>query len=221
MYGEQITPNQHALARQFGVVDNFYCSGEVSGDGHVWSMAAITSDYTEKTWQILYRGKERTYDYEGEVANGVPLEEGIPDVNEPASGYVWALVSRSGLTHRNYGEFVQSLWCDSPQQPGTGAQGTPLFSAQTCPALLRDGPPARGINCRSSLSCACPMITRSARELVSQPRPHRSPTMISPWDVLLRPYPIARTGKTQPSASWRMTLRMAPTTWMRIAARLW
>jgi DNA-binding beta-propeller fold protein YncE len=133
MYGEEITPNEHALARQFGIIDNFYCSGEVSGDGHVWSMAAITSDYTEKTWQILYRGSEHTYDYEGVVGNGLPLEQGIPDVNEPGSGYLWALLARSGLTHRNYGEFVESLWCDSPRQPGTGAQGEPLFSVKTCP----------------------------------------------------------------------------------------
>lgn len=57
MYGMEITPNQHNLALQFGVLDNFYDSGEVSGDGHVWSSAAITSDYNEKTWQIAYRGK--------------------------------------------------------------------------------------------------------------------------------------------------------------------
>jgi 6-phosphogluconolactonase (cycloisomerase 2 family) len=133
MYGEDVTPNQHALARQFGILDNFYCSGEVSGDGHVWSTAAITSDYTEKTWQIGYRGNERTYDYEGAVANGLPLKEEIPDVNEPGTGYLWALVARSGLTHRNYGEFVESLWCDRPSEPSNPTQGTPLYSAATCP----------------------------------------------------------------------------------------
>ncbi|HZC43418.1 MAG TPA: phosphoesterase, partial [Acidobacteriaceae bacterium] len=69
MYGWAITPNEHKLAEQFGILDNFYDSGEVSGDGHVWSTAAITSDYTEKTWQQSYRGEERTYDYEGIVAN--------------------------------------------------------------------------------------------------------------------------------------------------------
>ena len=106
MYGEAITPNQHQLARQFGVLDNFYDSGEVSGDGHVWSTAAITSDYTEKTWQIGYRGDEHTYDYEGAVGDGIPLEEGQPDVNEPGTGYLWANAERHGVTHRNYGEFV-------------------------------------------------------------------------------------------------------------------
>ena len=68
MYGEDITPNLHKLALQFGVLDNFFDSGEVSGDGHVWSNAAIGSDYLEKTWQqclpwraalLRFRGRGR------------------------------------------------------------------------------------------------------------------------------------------------------------------
>ena len=51
-----MTPNEHKLALQFGVLDNFYDSGEVSGDGHVWSTAGIGTDYLEKTWQQNYRG---------------------------------------------------------------------------------------------------------------------------------------------------------------------
>ena len=73
MYGESITPNLHKLALQFGVLDNFFDSGEVSGDGHVWSNAAIGTDYLEKTWQQSYRGGQRSYDYEGVVAEGYPL----------------------------------------------------------------------------------------------------------------------------------------------------
>ena len=48
MYGEAITPNQHKLALQFGVLDNFYDSGEVSGDGHSWSTAAIAWKTTRR-----------------------------------------------------------------------------------------------------------------------------------------------------------------------------
>src|SRR5262249_18464808 len=65
MYGEDITATEHKLARQFGVLDNFYDSGDVSGDGHVWSTSASISDYIAKTWPIGYRGHERTYDSEG------------------------------------------------------------------------------------------------------------------------------------------------------------
>jgi Lactonase, 7-bladed beta-propeller len=132
MYGENITPNQHALARQFGVLDKFYCSGEVSGDGHVWSMAAITSDYNERTWQIGYRSKERTYDFEGEVLGRNPLAENIPDVDEPGTGYIWADVARNGLTHRNYGEFVATHWCDMGATGASPKAGTPLVSTGAC-----------------------------------------------------------------------------------------
>ncbi len=111
MYGKDVTPNAHALAAQFGLLDNFYDSGEVSGDGHVWSNAAISSDYTEQTIQLSYRGKERTYDYEGTVAGERPLDQGIPDINEPGGGYVWQNAAHHGLNIRNYGEFAPTTWC--------------------------------------------------------------------------------------------------------------
>ena len=116
MYGEDITPNQHKLARQFGILDNFYDSGEVSGDGHVWSTSAITSDYTEKTWPIDYRGKERDYDFQGTVGGIDPLNLGIPDVNDPATGFLWGNLARNNLTYRNYGEFVETVWCPDLRQ---------------------------------------------------------------------------------------------------------
>ena len=111
MYGRSITPNQHKLAERFGILDNFYDSGEVSGDGHVWSTAAITSDYTEKTWQQSYRGKERVYDYEGVVENGFPLTEKIPDVNEPQSSYLWTNLARQHKTYFHFAEFIATHFC--------------------------------------------------------------------------------------------------------------
>ncbi len=141
MYGEDITPNQHKLAMQFGVLDNFYDSGEVSGDGHVWSTAAITSDYNEKTWPIGYRGKERTYDFEGMVADEYPLEHGIPDVDSPRTGYLWANAASHGLTHRNYGEFVATEFCvgRGVDQPSP-KEGTPAPPSGTCePETVKKG----------------------------------------------------------------------------------
>jgi hypothetical protein len=96
MYGADITPNEHKLALQFGVLDNFYDSGEVSGDGHLWSTAAITSDYNEKTWQIAYRGHERTYDFQGTVADEFPLDHKQPDIDDPLtviSGTMWRAIA--------------------------------------------------------------------------------------------------------------------------------
>ncbi len=102
-----VTPNHHALAERFGIFDRFFTNGEVSADGHNWSMAAYATDYLEKTVQSNYSGRGRTYDYEG-TNRGDIVADKIPDddVNEPAQGYLWDLVQRKGLTFRNYGEFV-------------------------------------------------------------------------------------------------------------------
>jgi DNA-binding beta-propeller fold protein YncE len=130
MYGEAITPNLHKLALQFGVLDNFFDSGEVSGDGHVWSNAAISSDYNEKTWQQSYRGEQRSYDYEGAVAEGYPLLQKIPDVNEPASGYLWGNLAAHGKSYYHFGEFISTTFCNEARvaDPKMG----PLMQGRDC-----------------------------------------------------------------------------------------
>jgi DNA-binding beta-propeller fold protein YncE len=130
MYGADVTPNEHKLALQFGVLDNFYDSGEVSGDGHVWSTAAIGTDYLEKTWQQNYRGGQRTYDFEGVVAQGYPLLQKIPDVNEPASGYLWGNMARHGKTYYHFGEYISSTFCDV-KKSGSSQEG-PLLEGSQC-----------------------------------------------------------------------------------------
>jgi DNA-binding beta-propeller fold protein YncE len=145
MYGADITPNQHKLALQFGILDNFYDSGEVSGDGHVWSNAAIGTDYLEKTWQQSYRGQQRTYDYEGVVADGLPLEQNIPDVNEPASGYLWGDLARHGKTLYHFGEYISSTFCNNanaavaPVAPQQGPM--PVTQAACSPKEIAPGAP--------------------------------------------------------------------------------
>jgi DNA-binding beta-propeller fold protein YncE len=132
MYGEEITPNEHKLALQFGVLDNFYDSGEVSGDGHLWSTAAITSDYNEKTWQIAYRGKERTYDFQGQVADEYPLEHNQSDIDDPSTGFLWDSVAKHGLTYRDYGEFVNAEWCNEKKKAASPKQGTASGQEARC-----------------------------------------------------------------------------------------
>jgi DNA-binding beta-propeller fold protein YncE len=142
LYGADITPNEHKLALQFGVLDNFYDSGEVSGDGHLWSTAAITSDYNEKTWQIAYRGKERTYDFQGTVADEYPLDHNQPDIDDPSTGFLWDNVARHGLTYRDYGEFVNAGWCNKNRKAASPIQGTPSAQESTCPRTeLHQGDP--------------------------------------------------------------------------------
>jgi DNA-binding beta-propeller fold protein YncE len=133
LYGEDITPNEHKLARQFGVLDDFYDSGEVSGDGHPWSTAAIASDYNEKTWQIAYRGKERTYDFQGQVADEYPLEHNQPDIDDPATGFLWDGLAHYRVSFRDYGEYVNAEWCNQKREAASPKEGTPSGQQVFCP----------------------------------------------------------------------------------------
>jgi DNA-binding beta-propeller fold protein YncE len=130
MYGAAITPNLHKLVLQFGVLDNFFDSGEVSGDGHVWSTAAIASDYLEKTWQQNYRGGQRTFDYAGMVAEGYPLLQKIPDVNEPASHYLWTNLAAHGKSYYHFGEFISSKFCNEVRT--VNPQEGPMHAGGNC-----------------------------------------------------------------------------------------
>ncbi len=139
MYGWEITPNQHKLALQFGALDNFYDSGEVSGNGHDWSTAAITSDYTERNIQVDYSRWQRTYDYEGMVGNRYPIKEGIPDINEPGTGFLWGLVARNHRTYRHYGEFINTEWCNEDEWSGSPAITGRMKAKCTGPEEIKKG----------------------------------------------------------------------------------
>jgi hypothetical protein len=96
------------LAERFGIFDRFFVNAEVSPDGHNWSVGAYVTDYAEKTIPSNYSSRGRSYDYEGFNRGTLPED----DVSEPASGYLWNLAERAGITYRNYGEFV-----DKPDDP--------------------------------------------------------------------------------------------------------
>jgi YVTN family beta-propeller protein len=97
LFGEKVTPNQHALAREFVLLDNFYCDGEVSSDGHNWSLGAYATDYLEKTWPTGYGDRGGEYDGEGNrlIANN-------------KGGFLWDHCKSAGVSFRTYGEFVGS-----------------------------------------------------------------------------------------------------------------
>ncbi len=152
MYGWKITPNEHRLALQFGVLDNFFVSGEVSGDGHVWSNAAITSDYTEFNWQQGYRSDERLYDFEGVVENRIPLKEGISNIDTPESGYIWGDLAAHHKTLYHFAEYIHSTFCNAKagQAPRMNPRyGTPeamhyckrpyILKGQRIPAMYGGG----------------------------------------------------------------------------------
>ena len=95
LFPDKITPNQHKLADEFVLFDNFYVSSDVSADGHNWSTAAIASDYVQKFWPNSYAARRKHYDYEG----------GEPAATPPA-GYIWTNAIMAGISVRNYGYFV-------------------------------------------------------------------------------------------------------------------
>jgi DNA-binding beta-propeller fold protein YncE len=99
LFPDKVTPNHHKLAREFVLLDNFYVDGEVSADGHEWSMAAYCTDYVEKVWPLLYRSarnKKIGYPSEGEGGS----------VAQPASGYIWDRCAEARVSYRSYGEFI-------------------------------------------------------------------------------------------------------------------
>jgi DNA-binding beta-propeller fold protein YncE len=98
IFPRSVTPNHHALAEQFVLLDNFYVESEVSADGHEWSMAAYATDFVEKTWPLTYRGSR-----EGKL--GYPAE-GSFEIAHPSSGYIWDKALAAGVTYRSYGEFI-------------------------------------------------------------------------------------------------------------------
>lgn len=95
LFGKKVTPNQHALSKEFVLLDNFYVDGEVSADGHNWSMGAYATDYLEKTWPTSYGGRGGEYEAEGgrEIANN-------------KGGFLWDMCKRHNVTYRTYGEFA-------------------------------------------------------------------------------------------------------------------
>ncbi len=97
LFGEKVTPNQHALARQFVLLDNFYVDGEVSADGHNWTMGAYATDYLEKNWPTSYGGRGGFYPGEGarEIANN-------------KDGFLWDFCKKYGVDYRTYGEFISN-----------------------------------------------------------------------------------------------------------------
>ena len=139
LYGEEITPNEHKLARQFGILDNFYDSGDVSGDGHVWSTSASVSDYIEKTWPIGYRSKEHTYDSEGELLGGISAGDDLPDAGEPTGGYLWKNFASHGITYRHYGEYIVSKWCHGNVGDIIPAGPTMVSGAECKRAVIKKG----------------------------------------------------------------------------------
>ena len=108
LFPEAITPNHHALVREFVLLDNFYVDSEVSADGHEWSMGAYATDFVERIWPLGYRGDRRV---------PYPSEGALDEAARPSGGYIWDKAAAKGVSYRSYGEFVANG--KTPSDPAT------------------------------------------------------------------------------------------------------
>jgi YVTN family beta-propeller protein len=102
LFGEDVTPNAHAIAREFVVLDNFYVDAEVSYDGHAYSTGAYATDFVRKIWPTNYAGRGARYMSEG----GGKMRNAYGNVAAPLNGYIWDACIRANLSVRSYGEFA-------------------------------------------------------------------------------------------------------------------
>ena len=102
LFGEEVTPNAHALARDFVLLDNFYVNAEVSYSGHAFSTGAYASDFVEKVWPMNYANRGGDYLSEG----GGEMRNPYGNITAPQNGYLWDSCVRAGVSVRSYGEFV-------------------------------------------------------------------------------------------------------------------
>ncbi|MEV5176807.1 bifunctional YncE family protein/alkaline phosphatase family protein [Streptomyces flaveolus] len=130
-FGENVTPNQHALAEQFGLYDNTYDIGTNSAEGHNWLMQADNPEYTESSAGEY----KRSYDTEDDA------------LGHQKTGFLWSGAQAAGKSVRNFGEFQQfltkpsgaswqNLYCDAKNMDATGqATAYPLNSSSPIPSL--------------------------------------------------------------------------------------
>lgn len=121
LFPEHVTPNAHALAREFVLLDNLYADGEVSADGHEWTMGAHATDFVERHWPLSYgHNAKKKYDY--------PAEGRFPAAY-PANGYLWDRAAAAGVSFRSYGEF-----CSTPKLgPELAAPSLPILAGHIDP----------------------------------------------------------------------------------------
>src|SRR5262249_11895723 len=119
LFGEDVTPNHHKLATEFVLLDNLYCNGQVSRDGHPWSTMAYNTDYIARDWHVTYSGRKGVEDDdEGNLSNA-------------PSGYLWDACARAGLSYRSYGEYGKRV--SEPDGSARMEGRVPGLVGHTCP----------------------------------------------------------------------------------------
>jgi YVTN family beta-propeller protein len=106
-FGSTVTPNEHALADQFGLFDNFYDEGTLSADGHNWLMQADANDYIEKEFGAFYRS------YPAQGGDALAYQR---------NGFLWNAVEQAGKSVQNFGEYNNFFTADNDPNRPTWAQ---------------------------------------------------------------------------------------------------
>jgi YVTN family beta-propeller protein len=121
------TPNTHALADEFVLLDNYYCSGVLSSDGHQWAVQGLTTPYREKDW-----------------SNGrSPYDFGLDPLSYAGCGFIWDHLLRKGVSFRNFGELgyvkisKEVVWNDFYEAWKNHAEGPAFTSSYQIEALRR------------------------------------------------------------------------------------
>ncbi len=134
IFGQNVTPNQHKIVREFVLLDNMYCSGILSADGHQWSDSAFATDYMEKS----FAGFPRSYPAGGD-------DNGVDALAYAPSGFIWDNAIAHGKSLRDYGEFAitETSWKDPTKKDPLTFLGyyrnfvnkTSLFNISSRPAI--------------------------------------------------------------------------------------
>jgi DNA-binding beta-propeller fold protein YncE len=118
LFPEKITPNAHALAKRFPLLDHVFANSEASIDGHFWTSASAVSDYVVKNWHQNYGGRGRPYDF------------GVYAITWPPRGFLFDQAQRQGISYFNYGEAIAGTvpLTDKDRTPGENQQVQTKFA---------------------------------------------------------------------------------------------
>jgi DNA-binding beta-propeller fold protein YncE len=118
LFGQNLTPNAHLLAKRFPLLDHVYANSEASIDGHFWTAAGAVSDYVVKNWHQNYGGRGRPYDF------------GVYSVTWPAKRFLFDAMEEQGISYFNYGEAIAGTvpFPDKDRRPDESQQVLRKFS---------------------------------------------------------------------------------------------
>jgi DNA-binding beta-propeller fold protein YncE len=129
LFGRQVTPNHHALAERFPLLDHVYANSEASIDGHFWASAAKVSDYVHKNWNQNYGARKRPYDF------------GAYAVTWPEKGFIFDQLDRQGISYFNFGEPVAGVvpLADKDRTPEEAARVDAKYAKSDLGAVASPG----------------------------------------------------------------------------------